>query len=310
VIVNEYALAVARGPTRSPYDHGAVAVIDGQTVKFTPFRSCNPPPPMAMCELEVESPVIDVAFPADCSSMAVLHQLGVSLFALEAKGPRLASPRFATLAGFGKTDLQLYEQSLLQIAFSSRTEVQVLHMADDLELLRYNFGSDEDIKLWLKTDASSIATITSHGADAVEGVVAQHLTGRLSCISAGDHSPIPFEFPTFLPWTSYVPLGNADEFIGFGLSRSGALYANSRQLAKNCTSFLVTDQHLVFTTSNHFVKFVHLASGEGMSRFLEDPRGTSNCMQNSMSQRMTPRRMSGAAASSEAAGSSLPSRPR
>ncbi len=269
VTVNEYALAVARGPTRSPHDHGAVAVIDGQTVKFTPFRSCNPPPPMAMCELEVESPVIDVAFPADCSSMAVLHQLGVSLFALEAKGPRLASPRFATLAGFGKTELQLYEQSLLQIAFSSRTEVQVLHMADDLELLRYDFGSDEDIKMWQKTDASSIATITSHASDAVEGVVAQHLTGRLSSVSAGDHSPIPFEFPTFLPWTTYVTLGNEDEFIGFGLSRGGGLYANSRQLAKNCTSFLVTDQHLIFTTSNHFVKFVHLASEEGMSRLLE-----------------------------------------
>ena len=259
--MNEYALAVARGPTRAPDDYGAVAVIDGHTVKFTPFRTCNPPPPMAMCELEVESPVIDVAFAPNCSSMAILHRLGVTLFTLGASGPRLSSPKLATLAGFGTASSQIYEESPLQIAFSSQTEVQVLHMADDLELLRYDFGSDDETKQWLKTDASSVATITTPGFE-IQGVVAQHLTGRLSSISAGEHSPIPVQLPTFLPWTSFVVLNG--EYLAFGMSRNGHLYANSRQLAKNCTSFAVTDQHLIFTTSNHFVKFVHLTLEEGM----------------------------------------------
>jgi elongator complex protein 1 len=263
VLVNEYALAVARGPTHAPDDFGAVAVIDGQTVKFTPFRTCNPPPPMAMCELEVESPVIDVAFATDCSSVAVLHRLGVSWFALEAKGPRLSSPKLVALARFETTGARLYEEALLQIAFSSRTEVQVLRMADDLELLRYDFGSDG--KEWLKTDASSVATITTPSSAEIEGVVAQHLTGRISCISGGEHSAIGLQLATFLPWASFVRLNEAS--LAFGMSRNGHLYANSRQLAKNCTSFVVTDSHLIFTTSNHLVKFVHLASEEGMPRF-------------------------------------------
>lgn len=38
------------------------------------------------------------------------------------------------------------------------------------------------------------------------------------------------------------------------------LYANGRLLAKNCTSFKVTPAHLVFTTTQHLLKFVHLAS--------------------------------------------------
>jgi elongator complex protein 1 len=165
------------------------------------------------------------------------------------------------MAAFGKADSQLYEQSLLQVGFSGPTEVQVLHMADDLELLRYDFGSGEQTKRWLKTDASSVATITAPASASIEGVVAQHLSGGLSSISAGEHSALPVEFPTFLPWNSC--LIHDTEFLAFGMSRNGHLYANSRQLVKNCTSFVVTDSHLIFTTSNHFVKFVHLAAEQG-----------------------------------------------
>lgn len=259
--MNEYAFTVARGPTRAPYDHGAVAVIDGQTIKFTPFRTANVPPPMAMCELEVESPAIDVAFAMDCSSMAVLHRAGVSFFSLETKGARVLTPRLLFMASLKKTTAQMYEESLFEIAYSSPSEVQVLQMAEELELLRHQLAGESGT--WWNTDARAIATITSPDSTEVEGVVTQHLLGRLACISGGEHSPQSVQFPIFLPWSSYTTYHK--EFIAFGLSRNGHLYANSRQLAKNCTSFLVTESHLIFTTSNHFVKFVHLAAAEGKS---------------------------------------------
>ncbi|KAK3293460.1 IKI3 family-domain-containing protein [Chaetomium fimeti] len=274
VLVNEYALTVSRGPTTAPHDHGAVAVVDGQTIKFTPFRTCNPPPPMSMCELEVESPVIDVAFSTDCTSMAVLHRVGVSIFALEAKGPRLSSPKLLNMATFEKTAPQLYEESSLQVGFSGPNELEVLCMTEDVELLRYGFGS-EGTKSWLTTVAGPIMTITSPGSTSIEGVVAQDLSGRLSKISGGEQSPLPVQFPTFLPWVSCVV--HDGEPLAFGLSRVGHLYANRRQLAKNCTSFLVTDSHLVFTTSNHFVKFVHLASEQELDVPADDPEKDERC---------------------------------
>ncbi len=52
-------------------------------------------------------------------------------------------------------------------------------------------------------------------------------------------------------------------FIVFGLSTSGSLYANGRLLTKNCTSFVVTAAHLIFTTTQHLLKFVHIADVEG-----------------------------------------------
>lgn len=50
------------------------------------------------------------------------------------------------------------------------------------------------------------------------------------------------------------------------MSRTGALYANKRLLAKNCSSFMLTPAHVVFTTTQHLIKFVHITSVE--SKFL------------------------------------------
>ncbi len=51
--------------------------------------------------------------------------------------------------------------------------------------------------------------------------------------------------------------------LAIGLASNGALYANERLLVKNCTSFLVTSVHLILTTTQHLLKFVHLADLEG-----------------------------------------------
>jgi elongator complex protein 1 len=51
------------------------------------------------------------------------------------------------------------------------------------------------------------------------------------------------------------------------MSRNGALFANQRLLAKNCTSFLLTPAHIIFTTSQHLIKFVHITKVEGDMNF-------------------------------------------
>jgi len=79
---------------------------------------------------------------------------------------------------------------------------------------------------------------------------------------AGDQFPGDVKFPIFLPWVEIVRLGN--ETIAFGLSANGHLYANSRLLVKNCTSFLLTPAHLIFTTTTHLLKFVHITSVAGL----------------------------------------------
>jgi hypothetical protein len=50
------------------------------------------------------------------------------------------------------------------------------------------------------------------------------------------------------------------------MTRTGALYANRRLLAKNCTSFILTPAHIIFTTTQHLLKFVHITNVEGMEQ--------------------------------------------
>lgn len=265
VLLNEYIFTVARGPASPPNDHGAVAVVDGDTIKFTPFRTANVPPPYAFSELELPSPAIDVDFSQDGSSMAVLHRVGVSFFALEAKGPRLMPPKLIETALFGLEEFQLFEESLLQIAFSGPAEVQVLQMAGGLGLITYDFAAQEN-KQWTRTfNSETIATISPFEDGSIGGIVAQDRFGKLTRISGQGFTPLDARYPSFLPWSSFVTYN--EQMLAFGLSRNGHLYANSRQLVKNCTSFAVTNSHLIFTTSNHLVKFVHLASADGMCVF-------------------------------------------
>lgn len=47
------------------------------------------------------------------------------------------------------------------------------------------------------------------------------------------------------------------------MTGTGSLYANKQLLAKNCTSFLLTTSHVLFTTSQHLLKFVHLENIDG-----------------------------------------------
>ena len=55
------------------------------------------------------------------------------------------------------------------------------------------------------------------------------------------------------------------EVVEFCLSGNGSLHASHRLLTKNCTSYLVTPAHLIFTTSQNLLKFVHMGGVEGKS---------------------------------------------
>lgn len=52
----------------------------------------------------------------------------------------------------------------------------------------------------------------------------------------------------------------------FSLSVKGELFANGKILARGCTSFVSTNAHLIFTTSQHMLKFVHIDSSDGRRR--------------------------------------------
>lgn len=266
IVSLEYILSVSRGSLASPCDFGAVAVVDGQDLKFTPFRNANVPPPMALYEIGTLSNVIDVAFNADCTSMAVLHQKGIALYDLNLSTQTSSAPSLTARVTFdNRSDANnLYQQ----ICFNSTDEVTVLSSkeAETGILARYGFDADSgrmEVKDSDEFRHSSISCLAvSSGADGSLHAFAKDSGGDIHCQPRESKSL--FDCPDYPTVSSQVELvRNHEDLIVFSLSGNGNLYANSRLLVKNCTSFLVTPAHLVFTTTTHLLKFVHITSAEG-----------------------------------------------
>jgi elongator complex protein 1 len=250
-----------------PHDYGVVGVIDGRCIKATPFRTANIPPPMALHEFEVPSNAIDVAFNADSSLIAVLHQKGIAIFEWESVAASSSSPLLCGQVTFEKNGSP--KGIRYQISFADRNDVLVLQrQGPGASLKRYGFNDDtgrmEEIPA-KTTSASSIYILSGFPQDGLIHPFVQDKTGDLHSLTFAEHSLSHCNFPLHLPWTEIVPYGG--DHIAFGMSGNGHLYANSRLLVKNCTSFLVTPAHLIFTTTTHLLKFVHITDFNGNSFF-------------------------------------------
>ncbi|RMX99264.1 hypothetical protein D0868_09634 [Hortaea werneckii] len=64
---------------------------------------------------------------------------------------------------------------------------------------------------------------------------------------------------------------------GFSLSENGALRKQGKPLPIRCTSFVATSSHLIFTTTNHLLKFVHLADDEDLQIPPDEPEKDERC---------------------------------
>jgi elongator complex protein 1 len=262
----EYIFHVARSSTVPPTDNGAVAVIDGNILKITPFRSANVPPPMSLYELSAMDNVIDVAFNRDCSTVAVLHHSGIALYDWKITGTSSSEPVLNGRVTFSKGSFD--EGPYEQLCFDKNNDIIVLQYENGTETKLHSFGVNKDTGR-MDTKAhnfdriSSVAMISSYDQDGSINPFAQDSLGGLHSLGFDDRVLADVSFPMFLPWVDVVKHG--DDGIAFGLSGNGHLYANSRLLVKNCTSFLLTPAHLVFTTTTHLLKFVHITGVQGWS---------------------------------------------
>ncbi|KAI0426308.1 IKI3 family-domain-containing protein [Xylaria sp. FL1042] len=276
LIQAEYIFEVAHGSLTPPYDYGAVAIIDGQTLKVTPFRTANIPPPMAMFELPVSSPAIDVAFSPANNFMAVLHQTGIDLYEWMTKQQRSLHPRLIGTMKFAKERLGEYLLPL-QISVTQTFYVHCLCSGREGPLI---FSQSFDQSSGEFSTAGTMYAGSMFGFSRLtqaisEDVVTQDALGRLHGVASQVDELYTVRHNSQLPWSEIIDL--AGNVIAIGLSRNGHLYANTRLLLKNCTSFLITPAHLIVTTTNHLVKFIHVTDVDSLEVPPDDPETDERC---------------------------------
>lgn len=300
VLMVEYAFTVARGSTSPPYDFGAVAVIDGKTLKLTPIRTANVPPPMAHYELELLENIVDVAFNAENSRIAVLCTSGIAMFDWKINEKTSSEPKMmGWLEGsamIGKDAARaMNEYTHLNVAFDGDNAVVYSVEQDGYQVVfEYSMGGnglvkkdynhlDKTVRTLGQTlrDGKSAAyaqTETGGGSYMLNFVNANGLADEIGAINVGG----------FMPWSALVIPDNQDDlvvgFLSFTLSANGHLQASDqndeKSIAKNCTSLLITPAHLIYTTTTHMLKFVHIASATSVNSLevpLDEPEKDERC---------------------------------
>ncbi|PHH55752.1 Elongator complex protein 1 [Ceratocystis fimbriata CBS 114723] len=272
----EYAFTIARGSLTPPKDLGAVAVIDGTSLLVTPFASANVPPPMALLTLPAKSPISHVAFSSNNSVLAVINSSAIEFYAIKTK-----NGKFAAALSIAKIELsaQLW-QTIIDISPVGPRHFILTEVGEEnspsLNLITVDPSSKnvDVIKGMKLEDISPVAL----GIPSNNGFLRVEGSGNIFRIDTelGCIIPSMAVLPNNLPNWAVVTVNGSE--IGVGLSRNGVLYAGKRVLAKNCTSFLITPNHIVFTTSAHLVKFVHLTeTAEAMEVPADDPEVDERC---------------------------------
>lgn len=254
------------------------------------MRLANVPPPMALHEIHLENNAIDVAITVDYKStrsvwFAVLHCGGCALYGWPLTSMMHEPPSRKWTVNpnqGGGYPASIFLQAAFGTGSSSRKPVMLLAHNAEASMLSI-----------IDQDGLPRGELCSHDI-VIEGIIANGpcsnpgtyiiIAEEASALQAGSlkeitdfnqQSDLELMLPPFaIGRVDAILYGNDPQKLAdgkslpkgtiFSLSENGSLFADHRRLARNCTSFLVTPAHLVYTTSQHLLKFVHIAgSPEG-----------------------------------------------
>ena len=276
--------------SKSPHDAACAAVVDGARLLLTPFRIQNIPPPMSSIELElVEGKVpVDMSW-ADVSSdsasgisasiLVVLSHPGrvaCYLFdwgTLGSKPPRggrpLPTPKLLCQFDFGLAARQV-AVAASRSTNSVRLTVGVL-ASEGFESLKIATGKANLVEMSLsrvtfgslalgKAAKRVLVALSSQSRASPSGDLSRRIyvhDDRQLRNLAEEKLALPAFFPSLT-----VLQGDQPQVVG--LTENGWLYINNQLLAKDATSFALTDHNIVWTSAAHEARFLPIASVLGI----------------------------------------------
>ncbi|KAF3123418.1 hypothetical protein TWF703_000894 [Orbilia oligospora] len=250
----DFAWFIHRGATSPPFDLGIVAVIDGSNLKLTPFRYANMPPPMSLCEITLDSNVIDVAVSPASDILAALTAGGVDIINWDVPHLKRKAPTQVQKLAI-KLEAHL---NYRQICFFGLEKIALLRGTGAIEIYQRTegfwgkFGEIEDSQL--VAGVSSI-TLSSDGSSLLCESVSGEVVVFDEALVSLDRQNHP---QACLIYDRYDVAEQKGQRKIFALGPSGRLFCNGKPLLNGCTSFVLTHQHLIITTIQNFLKFISL----------------------------------------------------
>ena len=247
---------MSRGSTSPPFDYGTIAIIDGRCLGLTSLRVANIPPPMTLQKINLKDNAFDVAINEGTASpvVAVLHYDEIHVFDWGFRD----SPVLRCVITFSQSSISL-DSIPVQIAFNGAAQLAILRSDDTICLVDTTGSNDKILEL-----------------SAIDSPAAAHsVDWSLRFNSSRCRTFVP-EGDGFRSAAIIESSGVQDQ-VHFKLSRNGSLLANQRLIARNCTSFVATPQYLIFTTSQHLLKFIHMGRIEELETPPDTPESDERC---------------------------------
>ncbi|KAK9473310.1 IKI3 family-domain-containing protein [Dipodascopsis tothii] len=302
--MHEFTVGLSTGPNSVPNDWGTVVVHDGTTLKITPLRVANVPPPMALREIDVASTPVDTATSQDNQMTAILRRTHLDLLFWHTKNGRIVAPHQVEMSTPLEKLLVSPEAVPRQVTFANGFILMLVDFSPiPFVLLRPRFtdagGYYEVIEISSPISSLHNATgptveksldfgrhIVTMTTERSQDSVCYHTeNGNIYQIVVDvmedgqekiDHAHVDSAtLPEKCVHIQAVTI--EEELVVFGLTENGRLYANQRRLATSCTSMVVTDDHLIFTTAQHLLKFVHLSNVESLQVLQDDEVSDERC---------------------------------
>ncbi|KAK6376159.1 putative elongator complex protein 1 [Exophiala oligosperma] len=281
---------VARGSTVPPYDRGVVAVIDGKSLKLTPLKQAGVPPPMSFCDVAFDYNIVDCAVSQDGRKIAVLttHTLELCQWSSRTAStgdfrvttsvqrhslPLPNSVRYTQVAEKGDqvcilAPAQSHEPATcLKLAWSKTST------SKDFEVISIPQGTDN---LLVDVHYDSIAC-TSSKLDRTFLLPYQSETDSNQLLGSQPNSCLFALRDVADAEVNGFANGHTAQYRKASLTSKGNLYIDDISLVRECTSYVLTDAHLIFTTSQHLLKFVHLTAPSNMQVPGDTPEVDERC---------------------------------
>jgi elongator complex protein 1 len=260
----DFNLDIACGPVTPPHDTGLVAVIDGHILRLTPLRRANVPPPQAYAEIDLPFPAVDVAFSRTGTEMAVLHAASISLWTCDYSAKPIQPATMTKVVEMPSVAERL--PITRQIAISPDNRIISICSGpnrQDAVLASGHFDVNYATVIPLFETITTVFSTSEHKQLLCESTKAELFSISLAQEGFAELIPSEIKLPVACP--KVAVWHGVEQNVTIGLTAGGVMHVLSDYKPlkiPGCTSFALAPSHLIYTTSQHLLKFIHLHDGE------------------------------------------------
>lgn len=254
---------IVTGPTHLGNDSGMTLVTDGSTVKITPLSMANVPPPISFRELDINGNINDLAVSKSNEKYAVLSSEGDIYFSelsladmKQGKHPKvnhqISRDKYITDSNEVAKQIAFIKDLFVAVAIDSPLGSRIaLFEVDDINNPFMNESVNITTKIVLLKSRADFNT-----------VIIELVDNRVVELDSTLDSKEIVKFPQLCRDIEVSFKEDTQQYEAFGISRNGKLFCNENHVVSGVTSLKITESHLLFTTVQSKLCFIHLNSSQ------------------------------------------------